>query len=195
MNDSRPVDPSALPPREFGAGPPSAFAPPTPWRRRWQIVGWVLAALLALLMILVAWLAVTAPLSQSLRPIVPPSISLMSADGHLIARRGAVIDKPVAMAELPPHVPQAFMAIEDRRFPTHWGVDPRGIARAMWHNLWSDGASQGGSTITQQLAKGVFLSSDRTFGRKAREALIALWLEVWLTKDQIMERYLSLIHI
>ena len=191
MNDSRPVDPSALPPREFGAGPPSAFAPPTPWRRRWQIVGWVLAALLALLMTLVAWLAVTAPLSQSLRPIVPPSISLMSADGHLIARRGAVIDKPVTMAELPPHVPQAFMAIEDRRFPTHWGVDPRGIARAMWHNLWSDGASQGGSTITQQLAKGVFLSSDRTLGRKAREALIAVWLEVWLTKDQIMERYLS----
>lgn len=191
MNDSRPVDPSALPPREFGAGPPSAFAPPTPWRRRWQIVGWLLAALLALLMILVAWLAVTAPLSRSLRPIVPPSISLMSADGHLIARRGAVIDKPVTMAELPPHVPQAFMAIEDRRFPTHWGVDPRGIARAMWHNLWSDGASQGGSTITQQLAKGVFLSSDRTLGRKAREALIAIWLEVWLTKDQIMERYLS----
>ncbi len=191
MNDTRPVEPAPLPPRAFGAGPPSAFAPPTPWRRRIQIFGWILAVLLALLMILVAWLAITAPLSRSLKPIVPPSISLMSADGHLIARRGAVIDTPVTMTELPPHVPQAFMAIEDRRFPSHWGIDPRGIARAMWHNLWSDGASQGGSTITQQLAKGVFLSSDRTLGRKAREALIALWLEVWLTKDQIMERYLS----
>ncbi len=191
MNDTRPVEPAPLPPRAFGAGPPSAFAPPTPWRRRIQILGWILAVLLALVMILVAWLAITAPLSRSLKPIVPPSISLMSADGHLIARRGAVIDTPVTMTELPPHVPQAFMAIEDRRFPTHWGIDPRGIARAMWHNLWSDGASQGGSTITQQLAKGVFLSSDRTLGRKAREALIALWLEVWLTKDQIMERYLS----
>ncbi|MFB0872481.1 MULTISPECIES: transglycosylase domain-containing protein [unclassified Sphingobium] len=191
MSDSTPADPAALPPRDFGAGPPSAFAPPTPWRRRMQIFGWIVAAALALLMILVAWLAVTAPLSRSLKPIAPPSISLMSADGHLIARRGAVIGKPVTMAELPSHVPQAFMAIEDRRFQTHWGVDPRGIARAMWHNLWSDGASQGGSTITQQLAKGVFLSSDRTFGRKAREALIAVWLEVWLTKDQIMERYLS----
>ncbi|WP_370309380.1 transglycosylase domain-containing protein [Sphingobium abikonense] len=191
MNDTRPVEPAPLPPRAFGAGPPSAFAPPTPWRRRIQIFGWILAVLLALVMILVAWLAITAPLSRSLKPIVPPSISLMSADGHLIARRGAVIDTPVTMTELPPHVPQAFMAIEDRRFPTHWGIDPRGIARAMWHNLWSDGASQGGSTITQQLAKGVFLSSDRTLGRKAREALIALWLEVWLTKDQIMERYLS----
>ena len=191
MNDTRPVEPAPLPPRAFGAGPPSAFAPPSPWRRRVQIFGWMLAVLLALLMILVAWLAITAPLSRSLKPIVPPSISLMSADGHLIARRGAIIDTPVTMTELPPHVPQAFMAIEDRRFPTHWGIDPRGVARAMWHNLWSDGASQGGSTITQQLAKGVFLSSDRTLGRKAREALIALWLEVWLTKDQIMERYLS----
>ncbi|XOU67607.1 PBP1A family penicillin-binding protein [Sphingomonas sp. VDB2] len=191
MPDSAPLDPFAQPPREFGAGPPSAFARPTPWRRRLQIAGWVIAAGLAMLMILVAWLAVTAPLSRSLKPIAPPSISLTSADGHLIARRGAVIDTPVTMAELPAHVPQAFMAIEDRRFMTHWGVDPRGVARAMWHNLWSDGSSQGGSTITQQLAKGVFLSSDRTFGRKAREALIALWLEAWLTKDQIMERYLS----
>ena len=191
MNDTDHAD-SAMPsPREFGAGPPSAFAPPTPWRRRIQIMGWAIAAFLALLMIVVAWLAVTAPLSRSLKPIAPPSVSLMSSDGHLIARRGAVIDTPVTMAELPAHVPQAFMAIEDRRFMSHWGVDPRGIARAMWHNIWSDRSSQGGSTITQQLAKGVFLSSDRTFGRKAREALIALWLEAWLTKDQIMERYLS----
>ncbi|BAV63892.1 penicillin-binding protein [Sphingobium cloacae] len=156
-----------------------------------QIAGWVVAGLLALLMILIAWLAVTAPLSRSLEPVAPPSISLMSSDGHLIARRGAVIDKPVAIKDLPPHVPQAFMAIEDRRFYSHWGVDPRGIARAAWHNMWSDRSSQGGSTITQQLAKGVFLSADRTFGRKAREALIAFWLEAWLTKDQIFERYLS----
>ena len=192
MRDPLPVSPpDPAGPREFGAGPPSAFAPPTPWRRRLHIAGWVIAALLALLMVMIAWLAVTAPLSRSLKPIAPPSISLMSADGHLIARRGAIIDKPVAIKDLPAHVPQAFMAIEDRRFYSHWGVDPQGIARAAWHNLWSSGSSQGGSTITQQLAKGVFLSSDRTFGRKAREAMIAFWLEAWLTKDQIFERYLS----
>lgn len=150
-----------------------------------------MAAMLALLMLMIAWLAVTAPLPRSLKPIAPPSVSLMSADGHLIARRGAMIDRPVAIADLPKHVPQAFMAIEDRRFYSHWGIDPRGIARAAWHNIWSDGSSQGGSTITQQLAKGIFLSSDRTFGRKAREAMIAFWLEAWLTKDQIFERYLS----
>ena len=191
MRDPLPAPQPDQPAREFGAGPPSAFAPPTPWRRRLQIVGWIVAGLLALLMLVIAWLAVTAPMSRSLKPIAPPSVSLISADGHLIARRGAIIDRPVSMTDLPKHVPQAFMAIEDRRFYSHWGVDPRGIMRAAWHNLWSDGSSQGGSTITQQLAKGVFLSSDRTFGRKAREALIAFWLEAWLTKDQIFERYLS----
>ncbi|QPI74141.1 transglycosylase domain-containing protein [Sphingobium sp. Cam5-1] len=191
MKDPLPAPQPDQPPREFGAGPPSAFAPSTPWRKRLHVTGWIIAGLLALLMLVIAWLAITAPLSRSLKPIAPPSVSLMSADGHLIARRGAIIDRPVSMADLPKHVPQAFMAIEDRRFYSHWGVDPRGIVRAAWHNLWSDGSSQGGSTITQQLAKGVFLSSDRTFGRKAREALIAFWLEAWLTKDQIFERYLS----
>ncbi|MEJ7934662.1 PBP1A family penicillin-binding protein [Sphingobium sp. AN558] len=190
IDPSSPADLSS-PSAVFGAGPPSAFAPPSRWRRGLHLAGWAVAAGLALLMVAIAWLAITAPLSRSLKPIAPPSISLMSSDGHLIARRGAIIDKPVAIADLPAHVPQAFMAIEDRRFYSHWGVDPRGIARALWHNIRSDGASQGGSTITQQLAKGVFLSADRTVGRKAREALIAFWLEAWLTKDQILERYLS----
>src|SRR5690606_16693266 len=72
----------------------------------------------------------------------------------------------------------------------HWGIDPRGIARATWSNLTSD-RTQGGSTITQQLAKFTFLNSEQNLGRKAREALIALWLEAWLSKDEILERYLS----
>ncbi|MDF0544383.1 PBP1A family penicillin-binding protein [Sphingobium sp. H39-3-25] len=186
-----PPEPGALPPeRAFGEGPPSAFTR-TPWRKRLRIASWILAALLALFMALVAWLAITAPLSRSLKPIAPPSITLMSQDGEVIARKGSIIDKPVAIAELPAHVPQAFMAIEDRRFYSHWGVDPRGIARALWRNMWAGGTREGGSTITQQLAKGVFLNSDRTAGRKLREALIAFWLEAWLSKDQILERYLS----
>jgi penicillin-binding protein 1A len=186
-----PPEPGALPPeRAFGEGPPSAFKR-TPWRKRLRIASWICAALLALFMALVAWLAVTAPLSRSLKPIAPPSITLMSQDGEVIARKGSIIDKPVAIAELPAHVPQAFMAIEDRRFYSHWGVDPRGIARALWRNMWAGGTREGGSTITQQLAKGVFLNSDRTAGRKLREALIAFWLEAWLSKDQILERYLS----
>ncbi len=189
--DPIPAAPAPPPSAQFGAGPPDSFGGRTPYRKKLRILGWILAGMLAIFMALVAWLAITAPLSRSLQPIAPPSITLKSADGEVIARRGAIIDKPVAIAELPAHVPQAFMAIEDRRFYSHWGIDPRGIARAFWHNLWSDGSSQGGSTITQQLAKGVFLNSDRTASRKLREALIAFWLEAWLTKDQILERYLS----
>lgn len=163
-------------------------------RRRIRWVRWIvrgLAVLILLFIAAVAWLAITAPLSKSLRPPAPPSITLLAADGTPIARRGAVIGKPVDVSKLPPHVAQAFIAIEDRRFYSHWGVDPRGIARAFYHNLSSDGGSQGGSTITQQLAKNAFLNSRRTFGRKAQEVLIAFWLEGWLTKDEILSRYLS----
>ena len=157
------------------------------WRDRswgWWIVR-AIAALLALFIVLLAWLALTAPLSKSLQPIVPPEITLTAADGTPIARKGAVVDAPVQIAKLPPHVKQAFLAIEDRRFESHWGIDPRGMARAAWTGFG------GGSTITQQLAKFTFLTPEQTLTRKAREMLIAFWLEAWLTKDQILERYLS----
>ncbi|MBN8842722.1 MAG: transglycosylase domain-containing protein [Sphingomonadales bacterium] len=140
--------------------------------------------------LLVGWLALTAPLSKSLEPIAPPEITLLASDGTPIARMGAIVDKPVDVTKLPKHVTGAFLAIEDRRFYSHWGVDPRSVARAVWANV-SGGRPQGGSTITQQLAKFTFLTPKRTLGRKAREALIAFWLEAWLSKDEILERYLS----
>ncbi len=115
---------------------------------------------------------------------------LLAADGQPIARNGAVIDQPVKAVLLPAQVKNAFLAIEDRRFYTHWGVDPRGLARAAWNNI-RGGGKQGGSTITQQLAKITFLTPERSLTRKAREMLIAFWLEAWLSKDQILERYLS----
>jgi penicillin-binding protein 1A len=142
-------------------------------------------------MVLVAWLAITAPLSRSLRPVAPPSVTLLAEDGTPIARRGAVIDRMVDVKDLPDHVWQAFVAIEDRRFYSHLGIDPRGIARAAWHNLRAGGVREGGSTITQQLSKVAFLDADRTAARKLREMMIAFWLEVWLTKDEILSRYLS----
>ena len=150
----------------------------------WWIVRGV-AALLALFFVILAWLAVTAPLSKSLKPIVPPEITLTAADGTPIARKGAVVESPVEIRKLPVHVRQAFIAIEDRRFDEHWGIDPRGMARAAWTGYG------GGSTITQQLAKFTFLTPEQTLTRKAREMLIAFWLEAWLTKDEILERYLS----
>jgi penicillin-binding protein 1A len=147
-------------------------------------------AALALFVVLFAWLALTAPLSRSLKPMAPPRIMLLAADGQPIAQKGAVVDRPVKASELPANVKQAFVAIEDRRFYSHWGIDPRGLLRAAWNNA-RGGGTQGGSTITQQLAKMTFLSPERNMGRKAREMLIAFWLEGWLTKDQILERYLS----
>jgi penicillin-binding protein 1A len=173
--------------------PPDAKPPRKPLfgKSRWWWFGRSLAAFVLLLIITIAWLAFTAPLSKSLQPIAPPRITLLAWDGTPIARNGAVVDKPVKIRELPPHVVQAFLSIEDRRFYSHWGVDPRSIGRALWSNTFGDGIQQGGSTITQQLAKFTFLTPEKSMTRKAREALIAFWLEGWLTKDEILERYLS----
>ncbi|MEM7689407.1 MAG: transglycosylase domain-containing protein [Pseudomonadota bacterium] len=153
-------------------------------RKRWWAVRLV-AAMLFAFAVMVGWLAYTAPLSKSLEPIAPPQITLLASDGTPIARSGAMVAEPVDLSKLPDHVPQAFMAIEDRRFYSHWGVDPRGVARAAWTGVG------GGSTITQQLAKFTFLTPEQSLSRKAREALIAFWLETWLTKEEILERYLS----
>jgi penicillin-binding protein 1A len=194
----RPAPPPPPPP------PPLVLAEPLPTggyttnlpvvqkrRNWWRWLSWAVAGFILLFIAAVAWLALTAPLSKSLEPPAPPSITLLSAEGKPIARRGAVIAAPVDAARLPEHVRNAFVGIEDRRFYGHWGVDPRGILRAVVHNATSSGGSQGGSTITQQLAKNAFLNSDRTFGRKAQEVLIAMWLEAWLSKDEILSRYLS----
>ena len=158
-------------------------------RKRWW-AGRIVAAFLLLVILTIGWLAVTAPLSKSLEPIAPPQITLLAADGTPIARNGAITAEPVDIDTLPDHVVDSFLAIEDRRFYSHWGIDPRGLARAAWSNV-TGGPVQGGSTITQQLAKFTFLTPERSLTRKAREMLIAFWLESWLTKDEILERYLS----
>src|SRR4029079_3433556 len=113
----------------------------------------------------------------------------LSTEGQPIARRGAIKEAPVDVATLNSLTPAAFVAIEDRRFYRHWGIDPRGIGRAMVANVRAGGVRQGGSTLTQQLAKTSFLSSDRSLKRKAQEVIIAFWLEAWLTKQEILLRY------
>lgn len=170
--------------------PPEGAIPPPPKRTRWWWISRGIAAALMLFFITVLWLLFTAPLSKSLEPIAPPELTLLASDGTPIARNGAVVEAPVEARKLPAHVKNAFIAIEDRRFYSHWGIDPRGMARAALNNLFSD-SRQGGSTITQQLAKFTFLTPEQSLTRKAREAIIALWLEAWLTKDEILERYLS----
>jgi penicillin-binding protein 1A len=181
----QPGDPG-LPPGGYTTNLPVAYK-----RRWWRWVPRVAAGFIVLFIVAVAWLALTAPLSKSLLPPAPPSITLLASDGTPIARRGAVIGAPVDAAKLPAHVRNAFVAIEDRRFYSHWGIDLRGITRAFVHNISGESGSQGGSTITQQLAKNAFLDSSRTASRKFQEVLIAFWLEGWLTKNEILSRYLS----
>ena len=124
-----------------------------------------------------------------------PSISLLAADGSPISSTGEVYGRSVTVAQLPPVLPHAVLAVEDRRFYSHWGIDLRGLARALWVNLRAGGVIQGGSTITQQLAKVLFLTPERTLKRKAQEALLALWLERRFTKDEILSLYLNRVYL
>jgi penicillin-binding protein 1B len=101
---------------------------------------------------------------------------------------------PLAKEDIPAGMVQALVAIEDRRFYSHTGVDPRGIARAAWRNLRSQRIAEGGSTLTQQLAKNLFLTPRRTFSRKAKEALIALYLEARYSKEDILRLYLDSVY-
>ena len=165
--------------------------PAKPKRRRWPLI---LYSVGAIVFVTLLWLIVTAPLSRALEPLDDPALLMLSDDGHPIARRGALKEAPVDVARLRPETAAAFVAIEDRRFYRHWGIDPRGIGRAVIANMRGGGVRQGGSTITQQLAKTNFLSSDRTVKRKAQEVIIAFWLEAWLTKQEILSRYLSSVY-
>ena len=123
-----------------------------------------------------------------------PSISIVATDGEVLSHRGDLTGGFTTVADLPPHVPQAVLATEDRRFYWHFGVDPIGLARAMVVN-WRAGAYvQGGSTITQQLAKNVFLKPERTISRKIEEMVLAVWLELRFTKDEILTLYLNRVY-
>ena len=184
---------------------PDPFAPATPptpetpspepvAKPKWRRAKIAALCFLALILITLAWLVVTAPLSRALEPLPDPAMVFLSAEGRPIAQRGAVKEAPVEVGKLNPLTPNAFVSIEDRRFYHHWGIDPRGIGRAMLANVRAGGVREGGSTITQQLAKTSFLSSDRSIKRKAQEVIIAFWLEAWLTKDEILSRYLSSVY-
>lgn len=134
------------------------------------------------------------PIDQLAVPKRPPNIAILGSDGSLLANRGETGGREVIIAELPPYLPKAFVAIEDRRFYSHFGIDPIGIARAMVRNLIRSGGLQGGSTLTQQLAKNLFLTQERTASRKIQEAILAIWLECNFTKDQILELYLNRVY-
>jgi penicillin-binding protein 1A len=134
------------------------------------------------------------PIDQLTVPKRPPNIAILANDGSLLANRGDTGGQNVALHDLPPYLPLAFLAIEDRRFYSHFGVDPVGIGRAIFRNITSRGVAEGGSTLTQQLAKNLFLTQERTLTRKIQEAILALWLEQTYTKDQILALYLNRVY-
>lgn len=135
------------------------------------------------------------PPIQSLEiPKRPPTIQIVGIDGSMLAQRGEMAGANVALKDLPPYLPKAFIAIEDRRFYSHFGIDPIGILRALVTNVLHRGVSQGGSTLTQQLAKNLFLTQERTMQRKLQEAELAIWLERKHSKNEILELYLNRVY-
>jgi penicillin-binding protein 1A len=124
-----------------------------------------------------------------------PSVTIEAEDGSTIGTFGDLFGQPLTLKQLPPFLPKAVIATEDRRFYSHFGIDPIGLIRAAYIDLRTGQAVQGGSTITQQLAKNVFLTPERSLSRKIRETLLALWLEHHFTKDQILEIYLNRVYL
>jgi penicillin-binding protein 1A len=168
-------------------------------RWRWRLLRWgLLLALWGVITLagIVGWFALTLPSISDLATAGRrPSVTLLGADGALIATYGDLFGEALALKELPAYLPQAVIATEDRRFYHHFGVDPVGLIRAGYVNFRAGHVVQGGSTITQQLAKNLFLTPERTLPRKIQEALLALWLEHKFTKDQLLEIYLNRVYL
>ena len=166
---------------------------------------WVKRGLIALLALLVTgalafagtmlWALDAQPVRLPAAQLAKPSIVLEAADGTLLARKGAFRLPDAAFEEFPDHLIEAVIAIEDRRFRRHWGVDPQGIVRAAYRNMDAGRIVEGGSTITQQLVKLSTGARERTFMRKLREAFLAVWLETHLDKQQILARYLNNVYL
>lgn len=144
---------------------------------------------------IVVWYGMQLPSSANWKvPDRPPNARIVSVDGELIANRGVTGGAAMRLDEMSPYIPMAVIAIEDRRFKSHFGIDPLGIARAMVTNVLAGRLVQGGSTLTQQLAKNLFLEPKRDISRKVQEAILALWLEHKFTKDEILELYLNRVY-
>lgn len=166
------------------------------WRIRAAILAPLGAALASAVTLsgLLVYFTLTLPNPLSLRQKErAPIVRVLARDGSVLAERGTAHDY-MPLDLLPKHVMAAVVATEDRRFYEHWGLDPTGMFRAAFANLRAGRFAQGGSTLTQQLAKNLFLSSERTLERKLEELALALWLEVRLSKRDILELYLNRVY-
>ena len=188
---------SRKPPRkEPGRGRGEAPPPPPKPRRTWPYVIVLLFAwgLIFGSVMYFRWISQLPDTTNLLDKGSSHDITILDDKGRLIARRGLTQGALIPLAELPAYVPNAFIAIEDRRFRYHFGIDPIGMTRAAVENVTVGHVAQGGSTITQQLAKNLFLDPKRTFDRKVQEAMLALYLESRYSKDQILTLYLNRVY-
>ena len=164
-----------------------------------KVIKWAMVAAVwgfIALSILVAWYASELPqVIKATHFDKRPAITFKAADGAMIDHYGDLKGQAYDAKQLPPYLVDAVMATEDRRFYEHHGVDPIGMLRAAGADMLHGHVVQGGSTITQQLAKNLFLSRDRTFKRKIQEMLLAIWLEHRLTKNEILSAYLNRVYL
>lgn len=161
---------------------------------KWAFVACLWIGIIGLLVM--AWYARELP-SITRGASFGPKISttILAADGSVLARYGEVRGKSLSLDEISPYLVKAVLATEDRRFYHHFGIDPLGLLRAFGTNAVHGKVVQGGSTITQQLAKNLFLTQERTYKRKIQEAMLALWLEMELSKDEILSAYLNRVYM
>ncbi|WP_293900444.1 transglycosylase domain-containing protein [Phenylobacterium sp.] len=184
------------------AQPPGRGRQPRPKRTPLQnLIYWTLVLGVWGLIFLVAFFAVFAvdlPDTSQLYDVKrQPSVSYLDRSGALLAVRGSQYAPPVDLDKLPPYVPKAFIAIEDRWYYWHFGFNPWGIARSQIYNMRHKGEGgplRGGSTITQQLARNLFLTPNQNYRRKAQELILAVWLEAKFSKKQILELYLNRVY-
>jgi penicillin-binding protein 1A len=148
------------------------------------------------LVLLIAWYAYDLPEFRTIKKMTrQPSVTILDREGASMANFGGLYGAPVTLESVPPVLPHAVLAVEDRRFYEHFGIDVKGLLRAATRNLFAGRIVQGGSTLSQQLAKNLFLSPDRTLRRKVQELLLAFWLEYKFSKDQILTIYLNRVYL
>ncbi len=147
------------------------------------------------LSIAVTWSLLNLPETESIQISRQPSITFLDKQGRIIASYGDIYGQTIQFKNLPKNLINAVIVTEDQSFFSHFGVDPKGIARAVYVNLKAGKIVQGGSTITQQLAKNLFLTPERSFTRKLHELILSFWLEMRFSKEQILSIYLNRVYL
>lgn len=197
MSRPAPIVPAFYPPEPAPAPPrarPHRSRRRLYWLLRWGFILFVWFSLFATLAVL--WFCRDLPRPETaLDAVRRPSLTLQDRSGRVIATYGDLVGEPLRLNQFPPALPAAVIAVEDRRFYHHPGFDPMGLARAFWVNVTAGRVVQGGSTLTQQVAKTLFLTNARTVRRKVQELFLTLWLERHFTKNEILEIYLNRVYL